>query len=259
MHPSLRKLLLQGTAAILFQVALAALILSFDLPVYLIAACFLLGVPLGLYVGRAVPGLAFPAMCILALSGAAPVFVVDTPFWGSVVKLRLADDIPAHAGIAGCEAQNWRIDTSRTYEEVLTAGRGKRRYAIRRFAPLVGEGWTPVHPVEIWVIGEIRDSGRITARHPQFWPVSGGDFARLVGNDREGAEFGAMRAAKALGLTTAPSPLVVLNVRSIPAAQVQQFIDLGKIVLTAGAILLLLVVLAEFWLRRGGAVRLLRR
>jgi hypothetical protein len=61
-------------------------------------------VVLGIVVTRAMPGLTFPAIGLLALTGVGPCFVVDEPVAGRVVNLRLADNIPADSSLAGYAA-----------------------------------------------------------------------------------------------------------------------------------------------------------
>lgn len=259
MHPALKRVFFTGSAAIMFQLALCTLLLTLDLPIVAIAGCFLLGAPLGIAATAAAPGLAFPVMGILALSALAPALIVEAPMWGRTIQLRLVDDIPRHAGIAGYEAANWSIDISRTHEETLTAGRPRSRYGVRRLAPLVGDGWTPAHPVEVWVAGEIRDSGRVRLWHPQFWSEPGGAFVRLVGIELSSAQLHAGRAAARLGLIAAPEPLIVMRAPSIAQAQIDQAFGLARSALGLMGLLALLVLGAQFWLRRGGGPMLLRK
>jgi hypothetical protein len=221
-----------GTIAIALQMMLGTVLLALAPEatwiVFGIAALFLFGVPLGIAVARPMPALTFPAMGLLALTGVGPAFVVDVPLFGRVVNLRLVDSIPAGASVAGYTAPGWRIDDGRALQERLSAGRGNKSYGDRRLAPLVGDGWTPVHPVEVWVAGEIRDSGRVLPSHPKFWAEPGGEFARLVGKDVSGAQLQANRAAKKLGLLTAEEPLIVMRVPSVMDAIADQYWALLK-------------------------------
>jgi hypothetical protein len=233
-----------GTIAIAVQMVLGTVLLALAPEptwiVFGIAALFLFGVPLGIAVTRPMPALTFPAMGLLALTGVGPAFVVDVPLVGRVVNLRLVDKIPAgHRqaerrrpldgyGVAGYTAPGWRIDGSRALQERLSSGRGNKSYGDRRLAPLVGDGWTPAHPVEVWVAGEIRDSGRVLPSHPKFWAEPGGEFARLVGKDMSGAQLQANRAAKKFGLLAAEEPLIVMRVDSVAGAVTNQYWALLK-------------------------------
>lgn len=196
--PPNSKLLLifiAGSAAIAGQIVIGALMMALaPSPEWVVAGVvvsFLLGVPLGILLTRALPALAFPAMGVFALTGLVPAFVIDVPLWGRVVDLRQVNAVPIATGIAGYVAPGWHIDTSRASQERLTASRGSRGYGFRRIAPLVGKGWTPEHPVGIWVSGETRDSGRVLPWHPQFWSEPGGEFVRLVGKNVSGAQLAA--------------------------------------------------------------------
>jgi hypothetical protein len=71
---------------------LLALAPSAELLVFGIGGLFLFGAVLGIVVTRAMPGLTFPAIGLLALTGVGPSFVVDVPVAGRVVNLRLADN-----------------------------------------------------------------------------------------------------------------------------------------------------------------------
>jgi hypothetical protein len=217
----LLRLLLTGYAAIVFQITLASLLITFAPPVPWLAAGFLMGVPLGAWITRPLRGLAFPAIGLMALTGIAPAFVIDVPLWGRVVNLQDAHDVPMDAGISGYQAPGWRIDMERASDERLTVRRG-RGYGTRRLAPLVRRDWTPDHPVDVWVSGETRDSGRTLPSHPQFWKEPGGEFIRLVGNDVSMAQLAAGRAAQKFGLQTAPEPLVVTRVASVDRALADQ-------------------------------------
>jgi hypothetical protein len=222
---ALLRLLLTGYTAIVGQIALGALLVTFASPVPWLAVGFLMGVPLGAWITRFLRGLAVPAMALLALTGIAPVFVIDVPLWGRVVNLEDVHDIPTD--VAGYVAPGWRIDLERTSDERLTAGRGEA-YGYRRLAPLVSDDWTPTNPVEVWVSGEIRDSGRILPSHPQFWREAGGEFIRLVGNDSSVAKLAAIRAAQKFGLHTALDPMIVMRVLSVERALVNQYWALAR-------------------------------
>jgi hypothetical protein len=216
-----------GVVAILFQFALGATLAAFTQEPYWIAGAFLLGVPLGILVTRPARALGFPAICVFALTAVTPSFIVDVPLWGRVVDLRQVDDIPADSGVAGYVAPGWRIDIERAMQERLTASRGKA-YGFRRLAPLVGDGWTPAHPVEVWVMGETRDSGRVPPAHPKFWQEPGGEFVRLVGMTISGARLQALRAAEKAGLRTTPEPLIVMRRDTVAQALDHQYLFLAK-------------------------------
>jgi hypothetical protein len=221
-----------GSLAIAVQMTLGTLLLGLapspDWIVFGIAAIFIFGVPLGIAITRPLPALTFPAMGLLALTGVGPAFVVDVPLFGRVVNLHLVDSIPSVATVAGYTAPGWRIDQSRASQERLSAGRGNKSYGDRRLAPLVGDGWTPAHPVEVWVVGETRDSGRVLPSHPKYWAEANGEFARLVGKDVSGAQLQANRAAKKLGLLTAEEPLIVMRVDSVAGTVTNQYSALLK-------------------------------
>jgi hypothetical protein len=223
---TLARIFAAGCVAIAVQMALGAVLLalapSAEVVVFGIAGIFLFGVVLGIAVTRAMPGLTFPAMGLLALTGVGPTFVVDVPLAGRVVNLRLVDDIPANFGVAGYTAPGWRIDQRRSLQERLSRGRGNKSHGDRVLAPLVGDGWTPAHPVEVWVIGDIRDSGRVLPSHPKFWAEPGGEFVRLVGTDVSGAQMHANRTARKFGLLTAEEPLIVMRVDSVAGAVANQ-------------------------------------
>ena len=221
------RLFLTGCAAIVFQIALGGLLITFAPPVPWLAVGFLMGVPLGAWITRFLRGLTLPAIGLLALTSIAPAFVIDVPLWGRVVNLQDAHDIPTDVGVSGYVAPSWRIDVERASDERLTAGRGKA-YGYRRLAPLVRDDWTPKHPVEVWVSGEIRDSGRILPSHPQFWKEAGGEFIRLVGNDVSEAQLAAGRAAQKFGLHTALEPLIVMRVPSVEQVLVNQYWALAR-------------------------------
>ena len=213
--------------AIVAQMALCALLIALaPSPGWVVAAVvlgFLLGVPLGLGITQALPALAFPTMGLLALAGIASAFIVDVPLWGRVVNPHQADSIPMGFNIAGYAAPGWRINESLALEERISSGRGNKSYGSRRMAPLVGGDWTAERPVEIWVAGEIRDSGRILPSHPKFWAEPDGEFVRLVGKDVSGAQLAAGRAAQKFGLQTAEEPLVVMRVPSVSHAMTSQY------------------------------------
>ena len=158
-----------GTTAILFQLTLGSLVVAYTPVVPWIIGVFLLGLPLAIGVTRSRRSLFMPAVAIMTLTGVSPVFVVDAPVWGRTVNLRLVDDIPAGIGVAGYIAPRWRVAAEFAGEARLSGGRGSKSYGTRRLAPLVGENWRPELPVEVWVAGEVRDSGRVLASHPQFW------------------------------------------------------------------------------------------
>ena len=223
----LLRLFLTGCAAIFFQIALGALLITFVPAVPWLGIAFLMGVPLGKWITRLLPGLTIPAIGLLALTGIAPAFVIDVPLWGRVVNLQDVHDVPTAVGISGYVAPGWRIDVERASDERLTSGRGKA-YGYRRLAPLVSHDWTPNHPVEVWVSGEIRDSGRILPSHPQFWKEAGGEFIRLVGNDVSVAQLAAGRAAQKFGLHMALEPLIVMRVPSVEQALVNQYWALAR-------------------------------
>lgn len=218
------RIFIAGCFAILFQFALGAAILALAPSPVFIAAAFLMGVVLGAVVARAAPALAFPAMGLLALTGAGPAFIVEAPLFGRIVNLRQVDDIPSSLSIAGYMAPGWRIDETRARKERLTAGRPSREYGHRVVAPLVGDGWTPDHPVEVWVAGEIHNSGRVPLSHPKFWSEPGGEFVRLVGFGLSGAQLQASRAAKEHGLHTAEEPLIVTRTDSVAQSIKDQYL-----------------------------------
>jgi hypothetical protein len=224
---TLIRIFAAGCVAIAVQMTLGSLLLalapSAEVLVFGVAGLFLFGVVLGIVVSRAMPALTFPAMGLLALTGVGPSFVVDVPLAGRVVNLRLTDNIPAGTTVAGYTAPGWRIDDGRSLQERLSRGRGNRSHGDRRLAPLVGDGWTPAHPVEVWVMGEIRDSGRVLPSHPKFWTEPGGEFVRLVGTDVSGAQLQANRAANKFGLLTAEEPLIVMRVDSVAGAVTNQY------------------------------------
>ena len=253
----LGRIFAAGCVAIAVQMTLCTLLLalapSAEWVVFGIAGLFLFGVVMGIAVTRAMPGLTFPAMGLLALTGAGPAFVVDVPLAGRVVNLRLTDNIPAGATVAGYTAPGWRIDQSRSLQERLSAGRGNKSYGDRRLAPLVGDGWTPAHPVEVWVAGEMRDSGRVLPSHPKFWEEPDGEFVRLVGKDLSGAQLQANRAAKKFGLLTAEEPLIVMRVDSVSEAVTNQYWALlraAKFPLTAWMLLIALAAAVLWWRER---------
>lgn len=249
-YPDLPRVFFIGTAAILLQFALGAAFMAYSGAPYWIAALFLLGVPLGIFATRTARGLAFPAMCLFALSGVAPVFVVNVPFFGEVVNLRQVDDIPSGWNIAGYTAPGWRIDEDRSMQERLTAGRKSTPYGLRRMAPLVGDGWTPAHPVEVWVMGETRDSGRTPLWHPKFWREPGGEYVRLVGEHVSGAQLQAQRAAAQFGLKTSEEPLIVMRVASIASASSAQYLSLAKSVVFPLGAWAAIIGLAMLYYRR---------
>ncbi|MBR1268596.1 hypothetical protein JQ629_13835 [Bradyrhizobium sp. AUGA SZCCT0222] len=215
--------LMAGTAAILFQLTLGTLVVAYTPVVPWIMGVFLLGLPLAIGVTRSRPGLCMPAVAIMTLTGVSPAFVVDAPLWGRTVNLRLVDDIPEGVGVAGYAAPRWRIATEFAGEARMSGGRGSKGYGTRRLAPLVGEGWRPELPVEVWVAGEVRDSGRVLASHPQFWNESGGEYVRFVGVAVSGAQIIARDAAKKLGLKTLDEPLIVTRAPSVAGALAEQY------------------------------------
>ena len=202
----------------MLQLALGTFVVAYASIAPWIALIFLLGLPLAIVVTRGRPGLFMPAVAIFALTGISPNFVVDTPLWGYTVNLRAVDDIPAGADVAGYIAPGWRVDSAYSLEARLSGRRGKRGYGTRRIAPLVGDGWTPQQPVEAWVAGEIRDSGRILPSHPQFWNQPGREYTRLVGVGVSGAQIEARNAAGKFGLKTSDEPLIVVSVPSVAEA-----------------------------------------
>lgn len=215
-----------GCVAILTLLLSIALTLSFDtsdiVVVGAVAGGFLVGAGMGLWVTRRMPGLQFPAMGLLALTGAAAAFVVDVPFAGEVRNLPANEPIVANVTVAGYTAPAWHVDTTHARDERLSGGRGNRSYATRRVAPLVPKGWTPAQPVDIWVAGEIRDSGRVLPSHPKFWEEAGGEYVRLVGKDLSGARLQVGRAVAANSLRAAEQPIVVMRVQSVHAAIMRQ-------------------------------------
>lgn len=228
MHPHLSRAFFAGVVVILLQFALgAAAAIYFTMPLWA-GALFLLGVPLGLYATRTARALGFPAIGLIALTGVLPLFLVDTPLFGRVVNLRQVDDIPADIGVAGYVAPGWRIDSEHSTRENLTAGRGNRHYGFRSVAPLVGDGWTPAHPVEVWVMGETRDSGRTPPIHPKFWTEPGGEYARLVGASVSNVHLQIQRAAQEFGLKTAAEPLIVTRRDTIREAMIAQYVSLAR-------------------------------
>jgi hypothetical protein len=250
----LGRIFATGYVAIAVQMTLCTLLLapapSAEVLVFGIAGIFLFGAVLGIAVTRAIPGLTFPAMGLLALTGVGPSFVVDVPLWGRVVNLRLVDTIPANASVAGYTAPGWRIDQSRSLQERLSGGRGNKSYGDRKVAPLVGDGWTPAHPVEVWVAGETRNSGRVLPSHPKFWDEPGGEFVRLVGRDVSGAQLQANRAARKFGLLTAEEPLIVMRVGAVSEAVTNQYWALlraAKFPLTAWTLLIALAAAVPWW------------
>jgi hypothetical protein len=245
----LLRIFLTGCAAIVFQIALGTLLITFVPAVPWLGVAFLMGVPLGKWITRRLPGLTIPAIGLLALTGIASAFVVDVPLWGRVVTLQDAHDIPTAVGVSGYVASGWRIDVERASDERLTAGRGKA-YGYRRLAPLVSGDWTPKLPVKVWVSGEIRDSGRILPSHPQFWKEPGGEFIRLVGNDVSVAQLAAGRAAQKFGLLTATEPLIVMRVPSVEQALVNQYWALARAVCFPLAIWTLFIGIAAAVLKR---------
>jgi hypothetical protein len=254
---TLPRIFAAGALAIAVQMTLGTLLLalapSAEMLVFGIGGIFLFGVVLGIAVTRAMPGLTFPAMGLLALTGVGPSFVVDVPLWGRVVNLRLVDDIPADSTVAGYAAPGWRIDGGRSLQERLSSGRGNKSYGDRTLAPLVGDGWTPAHPVEVWVAGEMRDSGRVLPSHPKFWTEPAGEFVRLIGTDVSGAQLQANRAAKKFGLLTAEEPLIVMRVDSVAEAVTNQYWALlraAKFPLAAWTLLIALAAAVLWWRER---------
>jgi hypothetical protein len=218
-------------------VAILALMLSTDVVVVgAVAGGFLLGVGLGLWVTRRMPGLAFPAMGLMALTGAAAAFVVDVPFFGAVRDLRAGEPVVANLTVAGYVAPTWHIDKTRAHDERLYGGRGNKSYGTRRIAPLVPQ---------VWVAGEIRDSGRVLPSHPKFWDETGGEYVRLVGKDSSGAKLQAGRTAEANGLRAAEEPVVVMRVASVNSAIARQIRTLiGAVCYPLGAWALMLGIAA---------------
>jgi hypothetical protein len=239
-----------GVAAILFNFALGAVLIAFTTEPYWIAGVFLLGVPLGIIVTRTAPGLAFPAMCLVALSGVIPVFLIDVPLLGRVVDLGRIDHIPSDASVAGYIAPGWRIDLDRSTQERLTASNG-RGYGLRRMAPLVPTDWTPADPVAFWVMGETRDSGRVLPWHPKYWQESPGEYVRLVGKEISGAQLQAQRTAAQFDLHAAYMPVVVMRVPSVDAALRNQYLAIAKALiypLGAWAAMIGLANFLDWWL-----------
>lgn len=215
--------LLAGTTAILFQLTLGSLLVAYTPVAPWIVGVFLLGLPLAISVTRSRPGLFMPAVAIMALTGVSPVFVVDAPLGGRTVNLRLVDDIPAGVGVAGYTAPRWRVAGEFAGEARLSGGRGSKSYGTRRLAPLVGDGWRPELPVEVWVAGEVRDSGRVLASHPQFWNEAGGEYVRFVGVAVSGAQIIARDTATKFGLKTLEEPLIVTRAPSVAGALADQY------------------------------------
>jgi hypothetical protein len=243
-----------GCVAILSLLLSAALILSLDtsdvVVVGAVAGSFLLGVGLGLWVTRQMPGLAFPAMGLLALTGAAAAFVVDVPFFGAVRDLRAGEPVVANLTVAGYAAPAWHVDQTRSRDERLSGGRGNQSYGTRRTAPLVPDGWTPAQPVDIWIAGETRDSGRVLPSHPKFWDETGGEYVRLVGKDLSGAKLQVGRTAEANGLRTAEDPVVVMrfpSVNSAIARQIRSLIGAACYPLSAWALMLGIAAALVVW------------
>src|ERR1035437_9780569 len=121
------RLFLTGCAAIVFQIGLGGLLVTFAPPVPWLAVGFLMGVPLGAWITRFLRGLTLPAIGLLALTSIAPAFVIDVPLWGRVVNLQDAHDIPTDVGVS--VAPSWRIDVERASDE----GGGKA-YGYSRLA-----------------------------------------------------------------------------------------------------------------------------
>lgn len=217
------RLFLFGCVAITFQIALGALLNVYVHPVVGVLAPFLLGLPLGIAVTQAFPALMYPAVAVLALAGTISAFVVDTPLGGKVVNLRGVDDIPSDANVAGYVAPGWSIATKYAWEERVRYGRGNPSRGSIRVAPLVGDNWTPKHPVEVWGAGEIRDSGRIPPSHPKFWSEPGGEYVRYVGVDLSRRQIIAVNAAKEHGLVTDSEPLIVWRAPSVARAVADQY------------------------------------
>lgn len=221
-----------------------------------VAGGFLLGVGLGLWVTRRMSGLQFPAMGLLALTGAAAAFVVDVPFFGNVQQLRAGEPIVTGLTVAGYAAPGWHIDATRTRDERLSGGRGNKSYGTRRVAPLVPEGWTSDRPVHIWIAGEIRNSGRVLPSHPKFWDEGGGEFVRVAGNSRSGAQLQAGRAAAAHGLSTSEEPVIVTRVPSVRGAIRQQawaLLSAARFPLGAWALMLAIAAGLAVWRNRQAA------
>ena len=253
-----------GCLAIVSMLLSTALILSLDtsdvVVVGAVAGSFLLGAGLGLWVTRRMPGLQFPAMGLLALTGAAAAFVVDVPFFGGVRELRAGEPVVANLSVAGYAAPTWHIDTTRSRDERLSGGRGNKSYGTRRIAPLVPQGWTPAQPVEVWIAGEMRDSGRLLPSHPKFWDEAGGEYVRLIGKDLSGATLQAGRTAEAHGLRTAEDPVVVMRVPSVNSAiarQIRTLIGAACYPLGAWALMLGLAAALVVW-RNRRTIRTLR-
>jgi hypothetical protein len=253
-----------GFAAIVCLLLGTALILSLGgsamVVVGAVVAGFFLGVGLGLWAVRRMPGLQFPAMGVLALTGAAAAFVVDVPFFGEVRELRASEPAVTGMTVAGYTAPGWSIDRTRARDERLSGGRGNERYGTRRIAPLVPQGWTPTQPVDVWVKGEIRDSGRVLPSHPKFWGEPGGEFVRLVGNDLSGAQLQAGRTAAEHGLSTADEPVIVMRVESVETAigqQMRALLGAARFPLLAWTLMLGLAAAVAAWRNRSriGAVR----
>jgi hypothetical protein len=225
---TLVRIFLFGCVGVFFQVAVGAALMSSTLPaVICIAANFLLGVPLGVWITRRLPGLTFPAMCLLAMTASIPAFIVDVPLWGQAANLSKSSAVPTDAAVAGYLAPGWRIDMERASDEILTLRRG-HRYGTRRLAPLVGETWTEGKPVELWVAGETRDSGKMLFSNPQFWNQQGGEFVRLVGTDLSVAQHQAGRAADTFGLLTSSKPVIVMRASSVADAIAAQYAELAR-------------------------------
>jgi hypothetical protein len=224
----LLRCLLAGAAAILLQLTLGTLVVAYAPIVPSIALVFLLGLPLAIWITRSRPGLFLPAVAIMTLTGVLPAFVVDAPVWGRTVNLRLVDDIPAGPGIAGYTAPHWRVATEYTFDARMSGGRGNRSYGTRRLAPLVGDGWRPELPIEVWVAGEIRDSGRVLASHPQFWDEPGGEYVRFVGVAVSSAQILARDAARKYGLKTSDAPLIVVRAPSVAGAITDQYLAIAR-------------------------------
>ena len=133
-----------GCAAIVIQMALCALLIALaPSPEWIVAAVafsFLLGVPLGVGVTRALHGLTFPTIGLLALSGIASAFVIDVPLWGRVVELNAEAGAQVDPGAAGYVAPGWRIDESAALEERISSGRGRGRQLARGPAEC---SWSP--------------------------------------------------------------------------------------------------------------------
>jgi len=255
-HAKLLSIFVAGCAVIAGEIVVGALAMALapspEWVVGAIAVGFLMGVPLGIRVTRALPALTFPTMGLFALTFLVPAFVVDVPLWGRVVALHPADAIPIDAGTAGYVAPGWRIDGSRSLQERLTAGRG-RGYGHRHVAPLVGPGWKPDQPVRLWVTGETRDSGRVLLWHPQFWADSGGEFVLLVGKQVSGAQITARHAAEKFGLLIEADPIVVMRVPSVAQALSEQHWALARAArypLAAWALLMVLAATVIQWRKR---------